>query len=300
VSEFVVTFGTWVIAEHLHVSPILAIVAFAMTAAHYGPAMQSARDRVHSYAIWELTVFVLNVLAFLLMGLQARTILARLDDSTRWDAIVFALTVLLVVVFVRIAWVMTSSLTPRLFRLGRTFGSPSPREAILISWCGMRGLVTLATAFALPPGFPQRDVIVLSAFIVVLGSLILQGVTVHPLIRWLKLEPDRSLEGEVSRARGALVDAAIAALQGNSGDAAASVRAEYEAMRTVARNRSNPQADIEHDRLRLDAICAQRDLLAKLRREGKISDDAFHRLEEELDWAELHASPREDLELLDA
>ena len=79
VSEFVVTFGTWVVAEHVHVSPILAVVAFAMTAAHYGPERQTARDRVHSYAIWEVVVFVLNVLAFLLMGLQARTILARLD-----------------------------------------------------------------------------------------------------------------------------------------------------------------------------------------------------------------------------
>ena len=75
VSEFVVTFGTWVVAEHVHVSPILAVVAFAMTAAHYGPERQTARDRVHSYAIWEITVFILNVLAFLLMGLQARTIL---------------------------------------------------------------------------------------------------------------------------------------------------------------------------------------------------------------------------------
>ena len=68
VSEFVVTFGMWVVAEHLHVSPILAVVAFAMTAAHYGPERQTARDRVHSYAIWELVVFVLNVLAFLLDG----------------------------------------------------------------------------------------------------------------------------------------------------------------------------------------------------------------------------------------
>ena len=82
VSEFVATFGTWIVAEHLHVSPILAVVAFAMTAAHYGPERQTARDRVHSYAIWEIAVFVLNVLAFLLMGLQARTILSRLDSSS--------------------------------------------------------------------------------------------------------------------------------------------------------------------------------------------------------------------------
>ena len=300
VSEFVATFGTWIVAEHLHVSPILAVVAFAMTAARYEPEQQSARDRVHSYAIWELAVFVLNVLAFLLMGLQARTILSRLDSSTLWEAVWFAAAVLAVVIAVRIVWVMIGTLIPRLFGRRDTSSSTTTREAVLISWCGMRGLVTLATAFALPPGFPHRDLIVLSAFTVVLGSLVIQGLTVGLLIRMLKLEPDRSLDIEISKARGKMVDAALARLRDRTGDAAAAVRAEYGAMRTVARNRTDPQADTEHDRLRIDAICAQRDLLGALRREGHISDDAFHRLEEELDWAELHASPREDLELLDA
>jgi NhaP-type Na+/H+ or K+/H+ antiporter len=240
------------------------------------------------------------VLAFLLMGLQARTILSRLDSSRLSQAIWFAATILAVVVVVRITWVMIGTLIPGLYRRGETSRSTMTREALLISWCGMRGLVTLATAFALPPGFPHRDVIVLSAFIVVLGSLILQGLTVGLLIKLLKLEPDNSLEVEVSKARAALVDAALENLRERPGDAAAAVRAEYEAMRTIAQNRRNPQADTEHDRLRIDAICAQRELLANLRREGKISDDAFHRLEEELDWAELHASPREELEMLDA
>ena len=300
VSEFVVTFGTWVIAEHLHVSPILAVVAFAMSAAHYGPERQTARDRVHSYAIWEVVVFVLNVLAFLLMGLQARTILARLDNSRIWEFIGFGVTVLGVVIAVRIAWVMFGTLFPRLYQRGDASPSTSTREALLISWCGMRGLVTLATAFALPLTFPHRDVIVLTAFIVVLGTLMLQGLTVGLLIRLLRLEPDTSLEREISKARGAMVDAAIERLRDETSDAAVAVRAEYEAMRAVARDRENPQADTEHDRLRIDAICAQRELLATLRRAGRISDDAFHRLTEELDWAELQASPREELELLDA
>lgn len=300
VSEFVVTFGTWIVAEHVHVSPILAVVAFAMTTAHYGPERQTARDRVHSYAIWEISVFVLNVLAFLLMGLQARTILSRLDRPGLSDALWFAVTILLVVIAVRIAWVMIGTFVPRLFQRRGASPSTTSREAVLISWCGMRGLVTLATAFALPSGFPQRDLIVLTAFVVVLGSLIVQGLTVGVLIRMLRLEPDNSLEIEISKARSKMVDAALARLAERPGDAAAAVRAEYEAMRAVAKNRANPQADTEHDRLRIDGICAQRELLAQLRREGHISDDAFHRLEEELDWAELHASPREDLELLDA
>ena len=294
------TFGIWVIAEHLHVSPILAVVAFAMAAAHYGPQQQTARDRVHSYAIWELVVFVLNVLAFLLMGLQARTILARLDPAQRWDALGFAGAVLVVVVLVRVSWVMLGTLIPRLYQRGDASGSTTTREAALISWCGMRGLVTLATAFALPSTFPFRDLIVLSAFVVVLGSLVLQGLTVGLLIKLLELEPDNSLEAEVSKARGAMVDAALECLRDHASDAATAVRAEYKAMKAVAKDRANPQADTEHDRLRIDAINVQRQFLVKLRQQGEISDDAFHRLEEELDWAELHASPREELELLDA
>ena len=234
------------------------------------------------------------------MGLQARTILARLDRSNLWEAIWFGATVLAVVIVVRIAWVMIGTLIPRLFQRRESSQSTTTREAVLISWCGMRGLVTLATAFALPSGFPHRDVIVLSAFIVVLGSLMIQGLTVGVLIQVLRLEPDNSLEAEISKARGAMVDAALTHLRDRTGNAAVAVRAEYEAMKAVAKDRANPQADTEHDRLRIDAICAQRELLATLRRQGKISDDAFHRLEEELDWAELHASPREEMEMLDA
>jgi CPA1 family monovalent cation:H+ antiporter len=255
---------------------------------------------VHSYAIWELVVFLLNVLAFLLMGLQARTILGRLEGSEIWEAIGFGATVLATVIVVRIAWVMLGTRIPRLFHRRESSHSTTTREAVLISWCGMRGLVTLATAFALPSGFPHRDVIVLSAFMVVLGSLLLQGLTVGFLIRFLRIEPDTSLDIEISKTRAALVDAALATLRNSTSDAAAAVRGEYEAMKAVAKNRENPQADTEHDKLRVDAICAQRELLATLRRSGKISDDVFHRLTEELDWAELHASPREELEMLDA
>jgi CPA1 family monovalent cation:H+ antiporter len=300
VSEFVATFGVWIVAEHLRVSPILAVVAFAMMAAHYGPATQTARDRVHSYAIWELVVFLLNVLAFLLMGLQARTILGRLEGARLWEAIWFGATVVATVIIIRIAWVMFGTLIPRLFHRRGSSHATTTREAVLISWCGMRGLVTLAAAFALPVEFPDRDVIVLSAFMVVLGSLMIQGLTVGFLIKLLRIEPDTSLDIEISKARGALVDAALATLRDRTGDAASAVRAEYEAMKAVAKDRVNPQADTEHDKLRVDAICAQRELLAELRRNGKISDDVFHRLTEELDWAELHASPREELEMLDA
>jgi monovalent cation/hydrogen antiporter len=165
------------------------------------------------------------------------------------------------------------------------------RGDLLIGWCGMRGLVTLATAFALPFDFPGRDPIVLTAFCVVLGTLVLQGMTLKPLLRLLDLAPDRSLEQEVSRARVAVMQAALDSLDGDMSPAAAAIREQYAAARTVAENADNPQAATDYDELRLHAIQSQRQALDRLRAEGRIGDETYHRLEEEIDWAELDAAP---------
>ena len=150
----------------------------------------------------------------------------------------------------------------------------------------------MATAFALPADFPGRDQIVLTAFCVVLGTLVLQGMTLKPLLRLLRLEPDNSIEQEVSRAR--VADHAGGAGQPRRGRrraAAAAVREQYAAARAVAENPDDPQAATEYDELRLRAIKHQRQALDRLREDGTIGDEAYHRLEEEIDWAELDAAP---------
>jgi CPA1 family monovalent cation:H+ antiporter len=282
VLELVTTFGTWVLADRLHVSPVLAVVAFAWVVARDAPARQTPRDRVHSYAVWGSLVFILNVLAFLVMGLQAKSILSRLAGDELWRAVGFAGLVLAVVIVVRVAWVMFVAVVLRRPR----------RQALVVSWCGMRGLLTLATAFALPASFPGRDLIVLCAFTVVLGTLVLQGLTIGPLLRVLRLAPDPSLDEEVSFGRTAMIEAAVATLDGRKDAAANAVRKQLEAAREVARDAAHPQAATEYDRLRMSAIAAERAVLASLRYEGRIADDAFHRLEEELDWSELDAAPQ--------
>lgn len=301
--EFVATFAVWVLAERLRLSPILAVVAYGMTIARILPSRSAPRDRVHSYSVWNAAVFVLNVLAFLLMGLQARAILTGLQEGALWHALRFAGIVLAVVIGVRMAWVMAYGLLLRTLRRtlrqrrGMELPAPPPKIGLLVGWSGMRGLVTLATAFALPEKFPGRDVIVLCAFAVVLGTLVVQGLTIGPLIRLLKIAPDGSLERQVSEARIALMDAAIAVLNKERGQAADATRAEYQAARELARDEDHPQEQTEHDRLRMIAIHSQRDVLEVLRDSGKIDDDAYHRLEEELDWAELSALPAGDLRL---
>jgi Na+/H+ antiporter len=299
--QFASTFGASIIAERLHVSAILTMVALAMTLARYVPERQSPRDRVLSYSVWEVVVFLVNVLAFLLVGMQAREIVTRLGPGEIGRALGFAAIVLAIVVVVRIAWVMIyTSAARRVSVLRGGPAVPSVAQGLVVSWCGMRGLVTLATALALPQSFPSRDVIVLSALAVVLGTLILQGLTLGPLIRRLRFQPDSSLANEIASARVALLDAAGASLDGCEDDGAARFRADLAAERTVAVDGLHPRAVMGIDKLRRRAITAKRRKLVDLRRNGQIEDDVFHMLEQELDWAELAASPPDRFEHVEA
>ena len=298
--QFLVTYGTWLAADRLGLSPIMAVVGLAAVAARYSPARTSARSRLNSNAVWGVIVFVLNVLAFLLMGLQARVILTQLQGHALRQALEFAGIVLAVVIGVRFAWVMSYGLVLRRLRAfveTRAPGVPVPkaRIGVLISWCGMRGLVTLATAFALPPQFPGRDVIVLSAFMVVLGTLVVQGFTIRPLIALLRIAPDRSLDDEVSATRRGMLDAALAELDGVTQQMQA-LREELAAERDASTSRSRPVTS--YDRARMQAVSAARRFLIEQRQQGRIFDDTYHRLEDELDRAELQAAPL-DSTLLD-
>jgi NhaP-type Na+/H+ or K+/H+ antiporter len=293
IAQFLITYGTWILAERLQLSPIMAEVALAAVIARYMPSRTSARDRVNTNAVWSTVVFVLNVLAFLLMGLQARTILNQLHSDALLQALKFSGIVLGVVIGVRFAYVMAYGIVLRKFRVyfeSRILHSkvPTLKIGVLVSWCGMRGLVTLATALALPDDFPSRDVIVLSAFTVVLGTLIVQGFTIRPLIAALRIAPDTSLDDEVRETRNAMLDAALSELSAIPGQEAAAVRREYDAVRAGSIDRSPP--DTEFHKLRRQAIAAERRLLAELRRRGRIQDDAYHLLEDELDRAELHVA----------
>lgn len=292
--EFVTTFGVWIVAERLHLSAILAVVAFAMTIAWLFPQRQSARDRVHSYAVWESAVFVLNVLAFLLMGLQARAVISRMRTEELWFALGFVGLVLLAVVFVRIVWVWGAYSA---FRLSEEGKPRAHAEGLVMSWCGMRGVVTLAAAFSLPAAFPSRDLIILSAFGIVLGTLVGQGLTLGPLISGLRVTPDESLDDDIARVRVALCDAALRGLAGYDGAAARGVRACFAADRERAARGQDPRALNEEDHLKRLAITDMRSELVSMRRSGEIDDDVFHVVEEELDRAELAASPPHWLEL---
>ena len=322
--QFCTTFGVWILAERLHLSGIITSVVFAMLASRRAPAILPARIRIPAWAVWEVAVFVLNILAFILVGFQLKSITERVTGATRERYVVVAAAVCVATILARIVWVTGAAAISR-WRGARSRDGKTPRRdtvdltgraAAVIGWCGMRGTVTLAAALALPTGggsvapFPYRDLILVTAFGVVLGTLVVQGLTLRPLMLRLHLEEDDSVDREVRLARVETLRAAVEAAGSCPGaETAELVRHRYQlelrrAEEGVARDgagdngaavaepppTASPDGSDEED---ADAAVvraateAQRRRLIALRSDGTIGDAAFQRVQEDLDWAEL-------------
>jgi CPA1 family monovalent cation:H+ antiporter len=293
--QFVQTFLLWILAERLHLSPVLAVVSFAMTIARINdPSASSARMRVQSYAVWSAVVFVLNVMAFLLMGMQVRAILRDMEPGHIGQAALVASSVVAIVIVVR--FVLCVGLYRYENYRARREGRDDPTsfsQAILAGWCGMRGLLTLATAFALPADFPNRDVVVLTAFAVVLVTVVVQGLSLRYVIRWLGL--DRSGDGSdhLNQMRHQIAVAGLGRLESSTGE-------EAELLRTKMRMEKHSFSSKEmsslnrYRTLALEAIDSQRQALERLRIEHQLNPDVYNLLLEEIDWRELSVLPEEE------
>jgi monovalent cation/hydrogen antiporter len=177
--------------------------------------------------------------------------------------------------------------------------TPTYRGALIVGWCGMRGIVTLAAALALPDGsaemaFHYRDLIILCAFCVVLTTLVLQGMTLRPLLLWVGLKDDGTVQREVQLARAETAKAALKVLEGQPARPAINeLRRAYEARVRV----SEEQTRLSHGgsdlgTLHTRIVAAQRNTLINLRARWIIGDDAFHATEEEIDLIELTTDER--------
>ncbi len=289
--QFVVTFALWLGAEHLRLSGVVTVVVAGLTIGHSNAARFPARLRVPTYAIWQTVTVVLNVLAFTLIGLQLGPILAPLDLAARIRYLAGAAIILGVVIVVRFVWVLIHTAVSR--GLGR---DPSPltwRGAIIVGWSGMRGIVTLAAAMAFPAGFPYRDFIQLTAFVVVMGTLVLQGLTLRPLMQLMRLPTDDLVQRELRIARETALSAAMAELDGDHSPAAERLRAQYQEALGRSRKGQNPRETADN-LLRRRSVAASRRAIGDLRRRGVIGDDAYRSAEAELDLLELSAAPLED------
>jgi CPA1 family monovalent cation:H+ antiporter len=301
--QFITTFGVWIVAEEAGLSAVLTMVSFAVSVARPASEITPARMRIPSYAVWETAVFVLNVLAFVFIGLQIRPILSGLDPALRVRYFWVAGAVLVTVIVVRIAWAMIYYAVVRWSRRHvrpHVRGSrplPSFRGVVTVGWSGMRGIVTLAAALALPlqingTAFPFRDLIVFTAFAVVLGTLVIQGLTLGPLLRRFNLRDDQPVEREVVAARERALRAALATVDGIDSEVARIVRQEFASHLRAARGEDGDREG-DHEALHRSALDAARRTIFDMRATDEIGDDAFHQLEREFDWLEMANDPME-------
>jgi monovalent cation/hydrogen antiporter len=297
--QFVTTFGVWIVADRAGLSGVLTMVCYAITVARTAPERTPARVRVPSYAVWETVVFMLNIVAFIFIGLQIRPILESLEPDDRGRYFLLAGGVLLTVIVVRLVWHMSFNavLRWRDRRLGfhppRPMLRPTVGSGLIIAWAGMRGIVSLAAALALPLSFPFRDVIVLTAFSVVLGTLVLQGLTLKPLLRWLNLHDDDPVGRELSAARAHALRVGLASIEHDQSPVADAVRLEFTTHLAPAGPDNRDFRRSAHTDIHHVAVQASRQAMLDMRARDEIGDDAFHLIEEELDWLEMAEGGRE-------
>jgi monovalent cation/hydrogen antiporter len=296
-------YSAWILGERAHVSAVLACVVGGVYVRQSFSAIVPPASRIQSRAVWDLLVFILNGIVFILIGLQLGSIrevgLPRSFGTMLWYGVLVSATA----IAVRLVWVPLATAIPRLLSPSLRRRDPIPpwQTVALVAWIGMRGIVSLAAALALPATtasgapFPFRDEIVVLTFAVILSTLVLQGLTLTPLIRALHLGADQTLELEEARAREDAAGAALARLDqlAAAPDAAQEPIDRLRAMYTQRVQHSSP-INVGHDaasasaraalrRLRHETLTAERRALIALRDEAIISDEVLHRLEQELD-----------------
>jgi monovalent cation/hydrogen antiporter len=290
----------------LHLSGVLAVVAAGLYLGRRGPYVISAEARLQGYAFWELVTFLLNGLIFALIGLQLPGIIERLSEFPVATLVLYGGLISLTVILVRFVWVFPATYVPRWVSrsLRERDPSPSPRAVTVIAWTGMRGVISLAAALALPlttetgAPFPGRDRILFLTFCVILATLVVQGLSLPALIRALGLEDDGSQDREEVIGRIEVAQAALARIEELveeewvREDTAERVRGLYNYRRTRFSARFDGDEDgIEersaaYQRLMRELLRSQRRTLLQLRNEGRISDEVMHRIEHDLDLEE--------------
>jgi monovalent cation/hydrogen antiporter len=201
--SFVVPFVAYLLAEVAHGSGVLAVVIAGILLGHKAPAISSGSARIASQHNWQTIQFLLENMVFLLIGLQLRSIIEEVADSGMSPGVVAGIcaAVLGATIVTRVLWLVFIGAGKRLLRQWRPGTHVWPwHYSTVIAWAGMRGVVTLAAAFVLPADTPQRAVLVLAAFVVVAGTLLIQGMTLPGLVRRLRLPPPDPSEDALQEA----------------------------------------------------------------------------------------------------
>lgn len=311
--SLLIPFAAYAVAEAVHASGVLAVVVVALYLGHRAWEVDFA-TRLQEEAVWKMVAFVLESAVFALIGLQLPVVLEGLGEYEGVDAAWYAIAVFVVVVVTRFAWVYPGTFVPRLLsaRIREREPNPTWKGAFVISWAGMRGVVSLAIAFSIPltveggEAFPERNLVLFLTFTTVIGTLVVQGLTLPPLIRLLKL-PGRDAQAETLAEANAQAQASRAAqqrLQGLLEDERNALPPPLaDRLRSVLERRQNAvwerlgsvnpvtgeTVDDAYRRLSREMISTEREVFVRLRDARHIDDEMLRTLLRRLDLEEAAA-----------
>lgn len=313
-------FAAYLPAEGLGLSGVLAVVAAGLYVGRHLPRIASTPSRLQAYAVWDTVDFLLNGLVFLLIGLQLPVILAGARISQPLPEMLWhAALISGVAIVVRLLWVFPAAHIPRVLSRNLRHRDPVPpwQQLLVAGWSGMRGVVSLAAALALPltigsgAPFPQRDVIVFLSFCVILATLVLQGLSLPALIRWLRVADDGAANDREAEARLQAAHAALTHLETLNtdinlpDDLFERLRAPYiDRIHHISVRQGKPhdatwaQLQADYGYLQREALQAERATILELWDQGKINDEVQRRIQRDLDLEESRMMSSKDTKQL--
>ncbi|WP_051718778.1 Na+/H+ antiporter [Hymenobacter sp. IS2118] len=300
----------YLVAEEFHFSGVLAVVSGGLLLSYFSHTVFDASTRLQANGVWASLGFVLNGLVFILIGLQLPMTVEGMGDYSLGQATAYGLIITAIVILIRLLWIFPAAFLPRLLsaRIRRREPSPGWQGPLVLGWAGMRGVVSLAAALSIPllangQAFPQRNLILFITFVVILVTLVFQGLTLPALIRYTKLSELEEAVPPAEQEAGVrlrLRKVALAHLKqqyapemsGNKLVARLHQRMESEVQLTaqtlesIEFDDSQRQALHHYHRVLLDVLRVQREELFQMRRHNVFEDEVLRQQEAQLDLDE--------------
>lgn len=299
---FLTPFTAYLIAEHFHFSGVLAVVSTGLYLSFRSAQIFTHQSRIMTTTVWDVVVYILNGLIFILIGLQLRQIMADIGGYSPLSLAIWGISISFVVIIVRFIWVFPAVMLPRfLSKRIRAKEEFDARNLVVFGWAGMRGVVSMAAALAIPFTFPQRNLVIYLVFCVILSTLVLLGLTLPWVIRKLKIEP-YSIYAEEYEVRNIVVSQTIAHIEENlsllQDELLNNIKSKYEVKfnrlqktelpahyfangETLSTNIFN-----EFTQLQIDLIKVEREKIEQLHRSGEANEEILRKIERELDLEE--------------
>ncbi len=298
----------YIAAEQFHYSGVLAVVSGGLFLSFRAHEILTYESRIQTRYVWETLQFLLNGIVFILIGMQLSAVEAGLEKSSLGQALGYGLVISLLIIVIRLVWVFPAAYLPRLLsrRIRNREPRPSPQGVFVVGWSGMRGLVSIASALAVPltlPGgeaFPNRNLILFITFVVIVVTLVFQGLSLPLVTRWLKVEGENDHPLQEQQVRLRLANAVVAFLEAQYADQTAGnetfarVKERYERMvehtskkLTEQETEQSPPAFLTgYRKMLLEIIGIRREEILRMRSEKIFSEELLREKEHELDLEE--------------